>query len=105
MHLYVKLYLCVSNCIQFCIFSCFHRDRAKFNKYAFILAISYVHFFVKIQNYVIHIKIYMYFHCVFFHNIHTVAQNTQMAHMIIVLEWYSIYLVIFSHLHLPLGCL
>ena len=37
----------------------------------------------------------MYFHCVFFHTILTVAWNTWRGNFTIIPEWYSISLVVF----------
>ena len=38
----------------------------------------------------------MYFHCLFFHVILTVAQNTQRANVTIIPECYNVSLVVFS---------
>ena len=46
----------------------------------------------------------MYFHCVFFHTILTVAQDIQRGNFIIFPECYSVLLVVFSPLHLPWMC-
>ena len=39
LHLYIDLNLYLYNCILFCIFSCFHWGRAKFNKFNCILTL------------------------------------------------------------------
>ena len=45
----------------------------------------------------------MYFHCVFFHTILTVPQNTQIAHLTIIPEGCSVYLVVVFLSVPPLG--
>ena len=45
----------------------------------------------------------MYFYCVFFHTIHTVAQKTRRANFTIIPECYSVILLLFPSL-LPVGC-
>ena len=63
MHLYIKLYVYMFNCILFCIFSCFIGDRAKFNKYAFILAL---YMFICLLKFEI-IQYILKYKCVFIH--------------------------------------
>ena len=82
------------NCILFCIFSYFIGDRVKFNKYAFIVALYMFICLLKFKNIQYMLK-YNVFLFVFFHTILTVAQNTWMAHLSIISECYSVYLVIF----------
>ena len=47
----------------------------------------------------------MYFCCVFFHTILTVAQNIQMDHLTIIPDCYNVYLVIFPTCASPGGVL
>ena len=91
------------NCILFCIFSCFIGGRAKFNNSVFILALC---MFICLLKFDI-IQYILKYKCIcicIFHTILTVVWNTQIAHLSIIPELHSVYLVFFPSVP-PLGML
>ena len=88
--LYTDLHLYLYNCILFCIFSCFYWGWAKFNKFDCILALCMFNCLCKFEI----IQYILKYKCIcilFFHTILTVAQNTQKAYLLIILECYIVF--------------
>ena len=102
-HLYVELHLYIFNCILFCIFTCFIGVGLNLtNLHSFWLCTcSFVYINLKLLNIYLNINVFSF---VFFHPILTVAQNTGMAHLLIIPDCYSVYLVVFPICVSPEGC-
>ena len=96
LHFYINLHLYLSNCILFCIFSCFYWSRSKFYKFDCILGLYMFICLCKLEiiQYMLKYKCI----CIFIlsYYILTVAQNTWIAYLPILQECYIVYLVVFS---------
>ena len=104
LHLFIDLHFYLSNCILFCIFSCFYWYRAKFNKFDCILALCMFICLCKFKIIQYILKYTCICICILSYYTYSVTEYSDSLFFSIVPECYSVYLVVFPICASPGRC-